>query len=166
MGDGRKLCTHGHLTLPLRHRQYRGVQHWIKSNGVLLPEHVQRCTLWMDTGGIPGPDQGNCIRARKLLGSSVQHRFTLDCCEAPSQELGCSPVPCWRRGLHLHHRPHPYSNQAHRSEKLLRPCRRNQPLGYQDIQINVQDTTVSRRHSPAQHSGALLLSAKSCTEMV
>jgi len=119
VGHGRKFRTHGHLALPLRHREHRSVKHWVERHGVLFPEHVQRRALWVDTGGIPGTDQGNRGWTRKLLGSPVQHRLTVDCCGPPCEEFEFSFVLGRSGGLCLHNRDNSHADQVDGGAELL-----------------------------------------------
>jgi len=47
--DGSLQRCNGRQFVPLRHHQQPGWQHRRQCNGVLFPEHVQRCSIWLVT---------------------------------------------------------------------------------------------------------------------
>jgi len=119
VGHDRLICFDGHLALPLRHRQHRGVQHRAERDGVLLPKHVQRRPLRLDARSLPGTHPRDGGRCGELLGSPVQHCIALDCRASARKECECSSLPGGRRCLHLHSCSHTHADQVIGGTELL-----------------------------------------------
>ena len=119
MGNGYFLCPHGDFALLICHRQHRGIEHWFKFDGVLLPEHVQRHPLRLDTRSIRCTDPWYCLWLGQLLGSDLWHCFTDHRGAHSGYKLERRLVPGGRSGFHLHDSDSAYAHQTDGCSELL-----------------------------------------------
>ena len=122
MGHGSIFSVDGHISVPFRDRQHAGIQRWTQSHGVLFPEHVQCHPVWLDPGGLPRANQGDCVRCCELLGKTVLHRVAAHRAAHLCHECEWRAVHGRVGGFHLHHCYSLDTHQVDGRSELLRAC--------------------------------------------
>ena len=120
VGDGWLCGSHGSLLVPLLQGQHGSFQHCIERNGVFLPEHVQRRSVWVDARGLSCANQGHRGWTSELLGPSIQYHQPLDCSAPVGDQRQRSPVPSWSRGFHQCHCHHAGTCDKYGRAELLK----------------------------------------------
>ena len=103
MGHGLLVRTHGRIAFPLCSSQYRGVEHWIESDGIFFPEHVQCNFVRMDSRSVPSSHQRHCLRPCKFLGSNIWYRVSDHCGAYIGGQPERATIPCRKRSICVDH---------------------------------------------------------------